>query len=177
MWEDDEDDDDFDPEDPELLREAEEEENRVKNLPIVKKAEEIFNLVNAIVETIDSENDIVDEDGNIIPKVFFEHSQQMMLEDSMIINAKIHGAEGGDLYTLRMENATIIKVHARSLLTQTSSLKFMGYPNHDYLQLLRDEIENFRIIFVDWINTFDKTNDIPDGWGLFYDPDIDYPEI
>ena len=97
-----------------------------------------------------------------------------MMEDVMIINAKLRGAEGGDLYSIRMENAVIIKVHAMSLLTATSGLKMMGLSNNKYLQLLRDEIEEFRKLFVEWVNTFDKTNDIPDGWGLFFDPNIDY---
>jgi hypothetical protein len=39
----------------------------------------------------------------------------------------------------------------------------------DYLDLLRNEIEEFRLIFIDWVQSFDKTNDIPDNWGLFYD--------
>jgi hypothetical protein len=96
------------------------------------------------------------------------------MEDVMIINAKLRGAEAGDLYSIRMENAVIIKTHAVSLLTATSGLKMMGLSNNKYLQLLRDEIEAFRILFVEWINSFDKTNDIPDGWGLFFDPNIEY---
>jgi hypothetical protein len=50
-----------------------------------------------------------------------------MLEDVSIICAKIARAEGRDLYMLRMENAVIIKVHARSLMTLAGALKHEKY--------------------------------------------------
>jgi hypothetical protein len=195
MWEDDE---NFSDED------YNKEQERVENLPIVKKANELFELVNALIETFDIkdkegeenipfadevdeqntdfdeeyEDDFEEEDAEELDeedlKSFGEHYKGIMMEDVMIINAKLKGAEGGDLYSIRMENAVIIKVHAMSLLTATSGLKMMGLSNNKYLQLLRDEIEEFRKLFVEWVNTFDKTNDIPDGWGLFFDPNIDY---
>lgn len=196
MWEDD---DDFSDE------EYNKEHERVENLPIVQKANELFELVNALIETFDikdkegeenipfadeedeeeaddfdddDDDDFDDEDAEELDeedvRSFGEHYKSIMMEDVMIINAKLRGAEGGNLYSIRMENAVIIKVHAMSLLTATSGLKMMGLSNNKYLQLLRDEIEEFRKLFVDWINTFDKTHDIPDGWGLFYDPNIDY---
>src|SRR5690606_10147863 len=94
----------------------------------------------------------------------------VMLEDAMIIPAKIAGAESMDDYILKMENAVIIKVHARSLLTQTSSLKYLELVDPAYLQLLRDEIEAFRLLFRKWIASF-ETNSTKegDGWGLFVD--------
>jgi hypothetical protein len=39
----------------------------------------------------------------------------------------------------------------------------------DYVQLLRDKVEEFRIEFVNWIRGFDKSYDIPDDWGIRYD--------
>lgn len=195
MWEDDE---NFSDED------YNKEQERVANLPIIKKANELFELVNALIETFDikdkegeenipfadevdeqntnfgeeDEDDFDEEEAEELDeedlKSFGEHYKGIMMEDVMIINAKLRGAEGGDLYSIRMENAVIIKVHAMSLLTATSGLKMMGLSNNKYLQLLRDEIEEFRKLFVEWVNTFDKTNDIPDGWGLFFDPNIDY---
>jgi hypothetical protein len=194
MWEED---DDFSDE------EYQKEQDRVDNLPIVLKAQEIFELVTALIETFDIKNkegedvpfDDEMEEGEELEAIFDEehfdeedveelaeediatfgeHYKGMMMEDIMIINAKLRGAEAGDLYSIRMENAVIIKTHAVSLLTATSGLKMIGLSTNKYLQLLRDEIEEFRKLFLDWINSFDKTNDIPDGWGLFYDPNIDY---
>jgi len=167
-WDDDDDDFDmndfdFDPDDEELQKEMEAERERIDNLPIVLKAEDLYDLVNSLVETIDG------KDANEgVPAEMFEHYKQMMMEDVMIISAKIQGAEGGDLYSLRMENAVIIKIHARSLLIHTSGLKMMGYPNHEYLQALRDEIDEFRKLFIEWVSSFDKSNDIEDEWGQMF---------
>ncbi len=149
---DDEFDDDFDPE--EANREYEAERKRIENLPIVKKAKLILDITSEIVDSIDPEQDML-------------RYRDLMIEDAMIINAKIAGAEGGDLYTLRMENAVIIKIHARSLMTYCSALKYENILNSEYLDMLYKELEEFRKIFVEWINSFDITNDVPDEWGLF----------
>lgn len=192
MWED----DDYSDED------FEKEQERVENMPIVQKANELFELVNALIETFDIKNeapnapftdldarededesddgeeegdeDFDEEDAEELDeediKTFAEHYKGLMMEDVMIINAKLRGAEAVDLYSQRMENAVVIKIHAVSLLTATSGLKMMGLSSNKYLQLLRDEIEAFRKLFVDWVASFDKTNDIPDDWGLFSKP-------
>lgn len=192
MWEDD-DNEEFSDE------EMQKEHDRVENLPIVQKANELYELVMALIETFDikdkndenipftdeeddgfADEDFDEEEADELDeedvKTFGEHYKGIMMEDVMLINAKLRGAEGGDLYSIRMENAVIIKIHAVSLLTATSGLKMMGLSNNKYLQLLRDEIEEFRKLFLEWINTFDKANDIPDGWGLFSDPDAQHPD-
>lgn len=158
---DDEDDDAFDWEefkrnyDPEeAQREMEAENRRIEQLPVLKKANEILEITQAIVSTIDEEDDVL------------MMSEQMMA-NAMMLPTKIVGAEGADLYTLRMENAVLIKTHARELLTQTNYLRAEKLSDPAYIDLLREEIENFRVLFVDWVNSFDKSNDIPDDWGLF----------
>lgn len=153
MWEDEDDDEpDFDPE---------EERRKLESKPVFQKAEEIRELAQRIIDTMDK-ND---------PESAIQSS--LMLEDSLIIPAKIAGAEAMDDYILKMENAVIIKIHARSLLTRTSSLKYLELVDAEYLQLLRDEIEAFRLLFKDWVATFDiDTTKEGDGWGLFV-PDND----
>ncbi len=148
------DDDDFESEE-EFEKQRQEERRRVENLPITKKGKEIFETVSSLIATIDLEKDK------------FRY-QETLFEDIAIINAKIRGAEAGDLYTLRMENAVLIKVHARSIITITSGLKMMNLGYEEHLNLLREEMDEFRIVFVDWVNSFDKSDDIPDDWGLFY---------
>lgn len=147
MWEDDDDEPDFDPE---------EERKKLESNPVFQKAEEIRELTQRIIETMDKN----DPESEI--------QSSLMLEDSIIIPAKIAGAEAVDDYILKMENAVIIKIHARSLLTRTSSLRYLELVDTAYLQLLRDEIENFRHLFRKWIATFQlDTNKEGDGWGLF----------
>lgn len=148
MWEDDDDPDDdgYDPE---------EEQRKLESLPIYKKALEILDLTEQIVDTFKDEGRA-------------KYHRELMLQDAMIIPAKIAGAEAMDDYILKMENATVIKIHARSLLTQTSSAKYLNLQDERYLKLLRDEIELFRHLFLAWIDTFEKgTTKEGDGWGLF----------
>jgi hypothetical protein len=96
-----------------------------------------------------------------------------MLEDCTIIPAKIAGAEAVDDYVLKMENAVVIKIHARSLLAQTSAIAYLTGIDDAYLQLLRNEIEEFRLLFKKWVLSFEiKTTKEGDGWGLFV-PDGD----
>lgn len=146
--------DDEDFEDEELERERNEEEERVENLPIVKKAEDLFTTVMAFLESVDDEEDDID----LKPRIF---------EDIAIINAKIRGAESGDLFFIRMENAVLVKVHAVSIQNIMFTYELMGIGDPDYLRLITNEIEDFRKVFVDWVATFERNDDFLDDWGLF----------
>jgi hypothetical protein len=148
MWEDqdaEEDDSDVDPE---------KERQRMEALPIFQKAEEIRDITRRIIDSIE------DETFKIM------HSN-IMLEDSIIIPIKIAGAEAVDDFILKMENATLVKIHARSLQAQTASLLFEEVLPAEYLSLLRKEIEAFRLLFRAWVKTFHTSRKENDGWGLF----------
>ena len=147
MWDDDDNDDEnYDPE---------EEQRKLEALPIYKKALDILDLTEKLVDTF--------QDGEMGGRY-----RQLMLDDALIIPAKIAGAEAVNHYVMKMENATVIKIHARSLLTQTSSANHLKLAEPSHLQLLRDEIDAFRLLFRQWITTFEKgTIKEGDGWGLF----------
>ena len=151
MFDDDDefDDDDFDEED---LPEGESSEPEEK-LPVFKKAMQIGELTRVIVETFDKEKDIF-------------NMYEQMLTNAYILGAKISGAEAADLYSIRMDNATLIKIHARELLAQTSLCKSENLCDNEYLDMLRKEIEDFRVMFIEWVKTFDRTNDIKDEWDI-----------
>jgi hypothetical protein len=149
MWENDDDDlnegTDFDPE---------KERNRVESLPVYQKAEEIRELTRRIIDSIDDE------------RIRMIH-MNTMLEDSILIPERIAAAEAVDDYVLKIENATIVKIHARSLQNQSASLLFDGALPKEYLSLLKKEIEIFRVLFIAWVKTFEKRSARDDGWGLF----------
>ena len=140
--------------DMQAMQEIKEEDERIRNLPLMMKSKQILQLVDSLVETIPDDD-------------MAEHCKRVMLEDALTMVTKIAGAESGDLYTLRMENAVFVKVAARNLLTQLSGLSLLGMIEHRYMELLKAEIEEFRLLFIDWMETFDKSKDIPDNWGLF----------
>lgn len=138
------------------MREIQQEDARIGKLPLMKAAIQIFKLVEALLETLP------DDDMSF-------NYKRILIEDAMVIASKIAAAEGADIYTFRMENAVIIKVAARNLLNQTSAMKILGLSEPQYLDLLKNEIEEFRVLFVEWVKSFDRTKDLPDNWGLFND--------
>lgn len=140
----------------EAFKEIRKEHLRIYSMPIMLKAKQIYDLVSALVETFLDEDDLI------------YHYREIMLSDASLLCAKIAGAESGDMYTLRMENAVLVKISAKNLLVQTSGLRMLGISEPHYLQLLRDEIEEFRLLFIAWVSSFDKKKDFQDDWGLFY---------
>ena len=144
---------------------------RLKKMPLFIKAQEIIEISLKISENV-SKHDIenLDEaEGEML-----EGYVQYIRENATIIPAKISGAEAVEIYDLKMENAAIIRKAARELSTYCTGLAMFGYKNTDYLQLLRDEIEEFMVLFAEWVKTFDQWNYLIDRWGLFNPPGIDY---
>lgn len=136
--------------------------DQTHKMPIYKKAEQIFQLTEGLVQIVPLENEYLQET-----------TVRFMRENAMLIPVKIAGAEGGDLYDLRMENAAIIRKAARDLYVQAGSLRYEPEVyDQDYIDLLRNTIEEFRLLFIDWVAGFDKWNYIKDSWGLFNPPGV-----
>lgn len=162
-WNDDDNDDfDFDFDDlsdeekKELDREMREGDKRMRNHPLFKKANEIYKTVSALVENIP------DEDHREI------HSG-IMMESAMMLAPKLAGAMGSDSWLICMQNASIIRYHAESLLTSTSGLKYMTKTDKDYIRVLREDMLEFQHLFKAWCATFDtmEQEEYVDEWGLF----------
>ena len=143
-----------------------------KNLAIYKKGMEIVDATRQICDLIPDDN----------PHLGFVKAE--MLADAMQLCVKVAGAEGGDLYDLKMEAAAIIRKAARDLMVQNHSLEMFGFEEVEYYNIVRDLIEEYRLLFIEWVAGFDKWNYIIDRWGLFnppgvgpfdHDPDDDIP--
>lgn len=137
-------------------------ENKIKleNLPIFRKGKEIFEVVHQIGELIPDDND------------HLQHIKAMMYEDASKLSVKIAGAHHADLYDLKMEAAAIIRKAARDLMVQNHSLEMFGFKDIEYFQIVRNLIEEYRLLFIDWVAGFDKWNYIIDRWGLFNPPGV-----
>lgn len=131
-----------------------------KDLPIYQKGEEIFQVVSKICDLID------DDDLQL------GHVKAIMLEDAMLLTVKVAGAEGGQLYDIKMECAAIIRKAARELMVQNHALEMFGFEHVEYFQSVRDLIEEYRLLFIDWVAGFDKWDYIIDRWGLFNPPGV-----
>ena len=133
--------------------------DKIHELPVYKKAELLFQLVHSLVASLPEEDH------------FIQGTKNLMLEDVMIIPTKIAGAEGGDLYSLRMQNAAIIREHAMHLQAQVGSLRSHDeYKTLEYITIIRNEIDAFRLLFIEWVKGFDTSNHYWDSWELFNPP-------
>ncbi|MDN3669052.1 hypothetical protein QWY93_06910 [Echinicola jeungdonensis] len=131
------------------------EQERIKRHPVMRKAQDILELTQALVGVLDEQAK--------------EMYGSFMMEDATLICGKFAGAEGVDDYILKMENAVIMKVHARHLNSMTYSVAMVDTHSEEHLQLLRDAINDFKMLFVDWVKDFDPSKKFDDGWGLFLD--------
>jgi len=147
-------------------------EMNFEELSLYKKGEEIYEVVDHICELIPDDNEMLG------------HVKGVMLEDAMLLTVKVAGAHGGQLYDIRMEAAAIIRKAARELMIQNHSLEMFGFEHVEYFQIVRDLLEEYRFLFIDWVAKFDPADYIIDRWGLFnppgvgpfdHDPDDDIP--
>ncbi len=129
------------------------------SLPIYQKAELIYQLVESLVASLPEDDD------------YIQSTKGFMREDALIMTAKIAGAEAGGLYSIKMQNAALIREHAMHLYVQVGSLRFMpSFEQPEYVTLIRAEIEAFRELYIDWVAGFDKSDYIWDEWELFNPP-------
>ncbi len=131
-----------------------------KNLPIYLKGKEILKVVDSI-------GDLIPEDDQYLQEI-----RGMMTEDAAQLVIKIAGAEGAGLYDLKMEAAAIIRKAARDLIVQYHSLEMFGFKEVEYFKIVRNLVEEYRLLFIDWVAGFDKNDYIIDRWGLFNPPGI-----
>ncbi|MBC8053870.1 MAG: hypothetical protein H7Y13_12465 [Sphingobacteriaceae bacterium] len=127
----------------------------IENLPVYQKAKEILILAKHICESLK-------EDGQK------EHIEHQILSNAMIISAKIAGAVGCDLYSLKMENLVKIKFAVREMFEGILFARLIKINPNDYVQLMRTAIEEFRLEYVKWIRTFSQADDLKDDWAIRY---------
>lgn len=134
--------------------------NRYSQTPIQQKAQEIYSTLKTILDLVPENNEHL-----------FSLKHQL-LGDAMLILAKLAGANAVKLYDIKMENATLIRKAARDLMVSYHSLKMFGFEEAEYYHLVRRQIEEFRLLFIDWVAGFNQNHFITDNWGLFNPPGI-----
>ncbi|MEJ6980831.1 hypothetical protein WG906_10245 [Pedobacter sp. P351] len=127
----------------------------VEKLPVYQKAKEILFLAEHICEALK------DDDQR-------EHIEHQILSNAMIIGSRIAGAVGCDAYSLKMENAIKIKFAIKEMFEGVLFAHLININHNDYVTLMRNAVEEFRVIFIAWIRTFDVTNDCKDDWTIRY---------
>lgn len=130
--------------------------DKYRRLPVFQKALELYELADVIAEALK------DDDKK-------EHLVGQIISNAMLIQVKIAGAEGGNLFSIRMQNAVQIKLAVHDMFNAISFASMVEINEEDYVDLMREKVEEFRLAFVDWIRGFDKSYDIPDNWGVRFD--------
>ena len=144
-----------------------------ESLPLYRKGKEIYELVMKIA-------DLIPDDDQML-----QNTKQFMIQDAMMLSVKVAGASSGvGLYDLKMEAAAIIRKSARDLMVQNHALEMFDFKEVHYFDMVRDLIEEYRLLFIDWVAAFDPWDYVIDRWGLFnppgvgphdHDPDDDIP--
>lgn len=134
--------------------------DEIKKLPIYQKGYEIAELVRNILE-------LADPDNEDLQRVCAD-----MMGDAYNLAVKVAGAEGAGLYDIKMENATIIRKSARELVVNTHGLDMFGFEHPEYYPLIREAVEEYRLLFIEWVAGFDQWDYIVDRWGLFNPPGV-----
>ncbi|UAY52308.1 hypothetical protein [Ferruginibacter albus] len=93
-------------------------------------------------------------------------TQKLIIENLMVVAPKIMSAAGDTLYIIKMENAAIIRVNCIQLMEQIGVSVLMGLADEKHEKVIKDEMQNFRLLFKEWVATFEK-DDCEDEWGLF----------
>ncbi|MCX6206324.1 MAG: hypothetical protein NTZ19_08760 [Bacteroidetes bacterium] len=123
---------------------------------VYKQWREVFGLVVAFAENLEDEKN---ENNRSTTK-------SLIYENALIVAPKIIGAVSVDAYTIKMENAAIIRSNCRQMMEQINFTVLMGWSEEDYKRVIDESLEQFKAAFRIWVATFIKDGD-DDEWGLF----------
>jgi len=107
----------------------------------------------------------IEEKEGGFPPDYWEDHKGMILGDAYQVAVKIKSSEVG-LYTIRMENASIIRKNAQFIKSSMLTMMSEEVIEEEYGKIIRSEIDKFRELFKTWVNTFQK-DEYEDEWGLF----------
>jgi hypothetical protein len=131
-------------------------------------AKALFDKGGEIIELVHEITDLIPEDDEML-----KHTASFMREDAYMLQVKVSGAEGGKLFDIKMECAAIIRKAGRDLYVQKHNLEMFDFEYVSYMDLLRDKLDEYKAIFIQWVETFDPKVAMKDDWGLFNPPGVD----
>lgn len=133
---------------------------KYRELPLFLKSEEIYETLKIITDLIPEDNE------------HLQFTKQHILENIYTIQAKISGAEWVKIWDLKIENAVIIRKCARELVILYHNLKMFGFDEAEYYMIVRRQLEEFRLLFRDWVASFNPVHFIVDDWEILNPPGI-----
>ena len=125
-----------------------------------KQWQQVMIVLNGALDSM-----VIEEKEDGFPADYWEDHKGMLLGDAFQIAVKIKSSEAG-LYTIRMENASIIRKNAQFIKSSMLTMMSEGVIEEAHGYVIRDEIDKFRELFKIWVSTFQK-DEYEDEWGLF----------
>ena len=113
----------------------------------------INDLINSCSETL-GDSTIENQYKKVLKIASFEMSNKLVV------------AENSPYYNEKIKNSILVKIAAKKLLNQLDGMEVIGIINLEYSSLIREEIEGFRIMFLEWIKSFDRKTFLKDGWDV-----------
>lgn len=127
---------------------------------LYEKWSEVVGMLNAALGTMKDLSEAKEEDS------FVTEQKAMLFGDAYEVGAKIRSSEAGNMYILKMENASIIRKNAQFVKSSVLNLAMQGELDEEHAEIIRNEIDAFRELFITWVNTFEK-DEFTDEWGLY----------
>lgn len=132
---------------------------------LYQKWQQVMVLLNGALESV--KTDLKKDDDEIIfSKEHWEDLIQTILGDAFQVAVKIKSSEAGGIYVIRMENASIIRKNAQYVASSLLLFMHEKVLEEDYVRVIRKEIDEFKVLFKQWVKTFEK-DEFEDEWGLF----------
>jgi hypothetical protein len=131
-----------------------------------QKAVQLYNQWKSILVLLLGLYDGLRQSDDLPGKDYLENEKAMTLEEAYLVGAKIRGAEAGNHYVLRMENASMIRKAAQAVYIHVSSLGMLGVTEDHDIDAIKKELDKFRGYFKEWVASFQK-DDFEDEWGLY----------
>ena len=127
---------------------------------LYKQWQQVMIVLNGALDSM-----VIEEKENGFPADYWEDHKAMLLGDAFQIAVKIKSSEAG-LYTIRMENASIIRKNAQFIKSSMLTMMSEEVIEKAHGDVIREEIDKFRELFKIWVSTFQK-DEYEDEWGLF----------
>ncbi len=123
---------------------------------VYKQWRELFGLVIAFAENLEDEHDETNQTT----------TKSLIYQNAMIVAPKIIGAVSVDTFSMKMENAALVRSNCRQMMEQINFAVLMGWSDETYKQVIEESVEQFKYLFRIWVTTFERIGD-EDEWGLF----------
>lgn len=145
----------------------------LRQIPLFLKADEIYILVCELTKLIK----VKDGKKGTINNILFNYKNILNNCAFNIPEYIANSFKENIYYHVRMENAACIRNDACAILICLDGLEIYGFKDLDYLELIKKEVEEFRILFAEWVKTFNKNIYVIDTWGLFNPQGVNYDDF